>query len=89
MKDSFGLAEEVFGLIKENVVPYAAAAYFGVTIPELEMDEGDDEGDDDYEDDDEEGDDEPAGVNKKKGGDKKKATGADGEGQNQQECKQN
>lgn len=91
LKDPFGFAEEVFGLIKENVVPYASAAYFGVTIPELEMDgdADDDDDDDDYEDEDDDEEDEDP-KNKKKSVSSKKGTSTeDSKGENQQECKQN
>jgi len=81
---TFEQADEVLGLIHENVVQYVGASYFGVEIPELEQDNfGDEDGeDDDYEDDDEEDDDEKAPKAKagKKGGK---------DGKKEEECKQN
>merc|ERR1711957_1079907 len=49
---AFEQADEILGLIHENVIQYVGASYFGVEIPELEQDnfgdeddEEDDEGD--------------------------------------------
>jgi len=73
----FEQADELLGLIHENVIQYVGASYFGVEIPELEQDNFGDEDDEDYEDDDEdEGD---SKDKKKKGGKSKK----------EEECKQN
>jgi len=74
----FEQADEILGLIHENVIQYVGASYFGVEIPELEQDNFGDEEDDDYEDDDDEEGDSP-GDKKKKGGKSKK----------EEECKQN
>jgi len=85
---AFEQNEETIGLIKDNVVPYCGPSFFGVIIPELEFDggdEGDDEDDEDYEDDDEEDDDNKGG----KKGNKKKASKKDSKDAKQQECKQN
>jgi len=75
---AFEQADEILGLIHENVIQYVGASYFGVEIPELEQDNFGDEDDEDYEDDDEDEGDSPADK-KKKGGKSKK----------EEECKQN
>jgi len=74
-QDEFSIWEEIIGTIKENY-QYAGPSFFGVEIPELEIEDEDDE-DDDYEDEEEEN---PKGKKKgKKSGDDPKA----------EECKQN
>lgn len=95
MGSGFSTAEEIFQVIKENVVPYGGASYFGTKIPELEADpyEDDDEDDDDMSEEDEE-DEEPSPKGKKKGGRKasgkdKKGSGNAGGDPKQEECKNN
>merc|ERR1711920_190051 len=56
---AFEQADEILGLIHENVIQYVGASYFGVEIPELEQDNFGDVDDDDYEDDDDEEGDSP------------------------------
>jgi len=74
-QDEFSIWEEIIGTIKENY-QYAGPSFFGVEIPELEIEDEDDD-DDDYEDEEEEN---PKGKKKgKKSGDDPKA----------EECKQN
>merc|ERR1711959_478262 len=67
---AFEQADEILGLIHENVIQYVGASYFGVEIPELEQDNFGDEDDEDYEDDDEDEGDSP--DKKKKGEEEKK-----------------
>merc|ERR1712183_379404 len=74
---AFEQADEILGLIHENVIQYVGASYFGVEIPELEQDNFGDEDDEDYDDDDE--DDEGDSPDKKKKKNSKK----------EEECKQN
>ena len=86
---TFEMADETLGLIKENVIQYVGASFFGVEIPELgtycianwlEQDNFGDEDDEfDDDDDDEEGD---------SPDDKKKAKKG-GKGKKEEECKQN
>lgn len=77
--DSFPMVEEIIAMIKENVVPYVGASYFGVEIPELEMEA--DCCDEEFEDDDDE-EDTDASKGKKKG----KKSCCDPK---KEECKQN
>jgi len=91
----FPTNEETLEVIKDNVIPFVGASYFGVKIPELEVNPEDfeDEGeeDEDYEDEDE---DEEEDKGKKPKADKKKPAKKSGDAldkadPNNQECKQN
>jgi len=75
---AFEQADEILGLIHENVIQYVGASYFGVEIPELEQDNFGDEDDEDYDDEDE--DDE---------GDEPKKSKKSGAAKKEEECKQN
>lgn len=91
--DQFGENEELFTTIKDSVIPYCTASYFGVSVPELEFEDFGGEDDEDFESADSEEEDAKPTKKKGKGGKKsKKASGNDIDpkgGPNQQECKQN
>jgi len=91
--DSFDMCEDIIELIKDNVVPYAGASFFGVTIPELEIPEAeeDDAEFQDLEDSDcsDEDDDEDAPKKPAKKGKGKKSGDAIPGQPKAEECKQN
>ena len=84
---AFEQADEILGLIHENVIQYVGASYFGVEIPELgrfdiynwlEQDNFGDEDDEDYDDEDENDE-----------GDEPKKSKKSGAAKKEEECKQN